>query len=143
MYDEGYGRVLVVTDPDGGQVQVDERQDDLHGYRRLDVAGADPAVSVRAALDTPDVARYRTFLEVLGLSDAVELHEQEPADLRATAPDGSRRRDRPSSGCCCATPGAPVSTPRPPATRSAGCCAPTATSGATSSPASCPSAARW
>ncbi|GAA4359695.1 VOC family protein [Angustibacter luteus] len=92
VYDEGYGRVLVVTDPDGGLVQVDERQDDLHGYHHLDVSGADPAVSVRVVLDSPDVARYRAFLEALGLAAAVELHEQEPQDVRATAPDGRPRR---------------------------------------------------
>jgi len=32
IIDEAYGRTLVVTDPDGVRVSVDEVQDDLYGY---------------------------------------------------------------------------------------------------------------
>lgn len=34
IIDEAYGRMLVVTDPDGIEVIVNEEQHDLYGYRR-------------------------------------------------------------------------------------------------------------
>jgi len=35
IIDEAYGRTLLVTDPDGVRIAIDERQDDLYGYHRM------------------------------------------------------------------------------------------------------------
>ena len=35
IVDEAYGRTLVVTDPDGIRVSVDEVQEDLYGYHQV------------------------------------------------------------------------------------------------------------
>jgi len=35
IVDEAYGRTLVVTDPDGVRVSVDEVQEDLYGYHQV------------------------------------------------------------------------------------------------------------
>lgn len=67
VYDESYGRVLVCTDPLGDQLAVDERADDLYGYRQhepLPPAAGLVAVAVRfCAIDGP----YGGFLEAMGL----------------------------------------------------------------------------
>lgn len=34
ILDEAYGRTLVVTDPDGVEVLIEEKQTDLYGFRR-------------------------------------------------------------------------------------------------------------
>jgi catechol 2,3-dioxygenase-like lactoylglutathione lyase family enzyme len=84
VYDEAYGRVLVCTDPFGDQIAVDERADDLYGYRRHDAqqpASSLVAVVVRFCdLDGP----YATFLTALGLhvrgaTDYVAAYEPDPA----------------------------------------------------------------
>ncbi|GAB3597718.1 hypothetical protein GCM10027446_26310 [Angustibacter peucedani] len=91
VYDEAYGRVLVVTDPDGRQVQLDERSSDLHGYQRQDPSGADPRWRVRAEVVTPDVDRYRRFVEVLGLADLTDVVPGDRTTAPAVGPDGAPR----------------------------------------------------
>lgn len=66
VVDEAYGRVLTVTDPLGAEVQVDEVQDDLYGYRRHAPAPSDlGVVPVRFTDRSED---YHRFLAALGLA---------------------------------------------------------------------------
>ena len=103
VYDEGYGRVLVVTDPDGGQVQVDERQDDLHGYQRLDVSGADrrcgcaPRSPARRSGGTAPSLTRSAWEPWSGCSKA-----RRPTCARQHPTAASS--GRPSSGCSCSGP---------------------------------------
>jgi len=53
VYDEAYGRVLVVGLPDGSSMHCDERQEDLYGYRLRD-ASPDPRTSVVATWQLDD-----------------------------------------------------------------------------------------
>lgn len=96
LYDESYGRVVVVQAPDGTIVQGDERTDDLHGYRESRSEGALPGVRVRARVVTPDVLAYAQFAAVLGVT-GIEL-VQGPVQTFATAL-GQDGRTRPAALC--------------------------------------------
>lgn len=68
VYDEGYGRVLGVTDPLGEEVAVDEYSDDLYGYRLVESGDPDPALTVVPVRFTDDAVAYARFLRALGLT---------------------------------------------------------------------------
>jgi predicted enzyme related to lactoylglutathione lyase len=73
IYDETYSRVLTCTDPLGDGIHIDERMDDLYGYRRLDAAkGSMSVLPVRFTLPT---GPYGAFLEALGLSRVDEPND--------------------------------------------------------------------
>lgn len=67
VHDESYARVLEVTDPLGDPVVVDERSDDLYGYRTHD---GSPREGLRVVpVRFTDGARdYARFLRALGLT---------------------------------------------------------------------------
>lgn len=67
VHDEGYARVLTVTDPLGDELRVDERREDLYGYRRYDTSGAAPGLGVVPVRFTDDQPPYAAFLRALGL----------------------------------------------------------------------------
>lgn len=67
VVDEAYGRALLVTGPTGEQVQVDERSDDLYGYRRHAPTDSEVGVVVVRVSDRPD--DERRLLEALGAAD--------------------------------------------------------------------------
>ena len=92
VYDEAYGRVLVVTDPNGAQVAVDERTTDLHGYREHDTAGADSRCRVRVTVVSDDPRRYRAFTEALGVEALVDVVEGTPQVAPSLGPDGAEHR---------------------------------------------------
>ncbi|WP_328994855.1 VOC family protein [Kribbella sp. NBC_01245] len=64
VWDEAYGRVLRVDGPGGVSVWVDERSDDLYGYR-LHKAEPDDRWSVRPLLATDDADGWRELLHHL------------------------------------------------------------------------------
>jgi hypothetical protein len=76
VFDEAYGRVLSVTAPDGVVIWVDERSDDLYGYKLHD-ANPDERWSVTPYLTGADVAGWRGFLAALGVDTSVRFG---PAD---------------------------------------------------------------
>ena len=92
VYDEAYGRVLVVTDPHGAQVAVDERTTDLHGYREHATAGADPRCRVRVTVVSDDPPRYRQFVEALGVEAHVDVVAGTPQVAPSLGPDGAQHR---------------------------------------------------
>jgi hypothetical protein len=73
VYDEAYARALAVTDPLGDRIIVDERADDLYGYRVLATTpnGRLRVVPVRFTDDAPGYAR---FLRALGLAGESDEH---------------------------------------------------------------------
>ncbi len=92
VYDEAYGRVLVVTDPNGAQVAVDERASDLHGYREHETGGADPRWRVRVSVLSDAPERYRQFADALGVGDLVDVIEGSPQVAPSLGPDGAQHR---------------------------------------------------
>ncbi|KQX63692.1 VOC family protein [Angustibacter sp. Root456] len=92
VYDEAYGRVLVVTDPNGAQVAVDQRASDLHGYRERDASGADPRWRVRVLVRAQDPAAYRAFTQALGVDGLVDVLPGAPQVASSLGPDGARHR---------------------------------------------------
>lgn len=66
VYDEAYGRVLTVTDPLGAEIMIDERADDLYGYRRHPESETTVA-SVVPVRFTDEAEAYHPFLVALGL----------------------------------------------------------------------------
>jgi hypothetical protein len=76
VFDEAYGRVLSVTAPDGVVVWVDERSEDLYGYKLHD-ANPDERWSVTPYLIGADVVGWRGFLAALGVDTSVRFG---PAD---------------------------------------------------------------
>jgi hypothetical protein len=92
VYDEAYGRVLVVTDPNGAQVAVDERGGDLHGYRAHDTSGADPRWRVRVTVLSDAPERYRQFVDALGVGFQVDVVEGSPQVAASLGPDGAQHR---------------------------------------------------
>ncbi|MDX3000369.1 VOC family protein [Kribbella solani] len=66
VFDEAYGRVLSVTAPDGVVIWVDERSDDLYGYKVHDVR-PDERWSVTPALTGAEEPAWRRFLHGLGI----------------------------------------------------------------------------
>jgi predicted enzyme related to lactoylglutathione lyase len=68
VYDEGYGRVLSVTDPLGEDVHVDEYSDDPYGFKLHDIDRAAEGTRVVPVRFTNEAARYGSFLRALGLT---------------------------------------------------------------------------
>jgi hypothetical protein len=65
IFDEAYGRVLTATGPDGVQIWVDERSEDLYGYT-LHESRPDDRWSVTPYLTGVDETAWLRLLEVLG-----------------------------------------------------------------------------
>ncbi len=76
VFDEAYGRVLSVSGPEGVVIWVDERTDDLYGYKLHD-ASPDDRWSVTPYLTGADEAPWRRFLGALGVQATVHFG---PAD---------------------------------------------------------------
>ncbi|GAA0616304.1 VOC family protein [Kribbella sandramycini] len=66
VWDEAYGRVLKVTGPGGAHIYIDERSDDLYGYK-LNESEPDDRWLVTPQLDAGEEAAWRGFLAVVGL----------------------------------------------------------------------------
>jgi hypothetical protein len=66
-HDEAYGRVLTVTDPLGDQLIIDERIEDLYGYRLHDADGAQRSTQVVPVRLTDAGEDYGRYLRALGL----------------------------------------------------------------------------
>ncbi|MGW7679845.1 VOC family protein [Kribbella sp. NPDC054772] len=71
VFDEAYGRVLSVTGPDAAVIWVDERSEDLYGYKFHD-ASPDARWSVTPYLTGADETAWRTFFQAVG-TDATAL----------------------------------------------------------------------
>jgi PAS domain-containing protein len=71
VFDEAYGRVLSVTAPDGVVIWVDERTEDLYGYKLHD-ARPDGRWTVTPYLMGADEPAWTRFLEAVG-ADATVL----------------------------------------------------------------------
>jgi hypothetical protein len=71
VWDEAYGRVLSVTGPGNTTIQVDQRSDDLYGYKLHD-ARPDERWSVTPVLQVSDQPAWQRFLETFG-GDAAQL----------------------------------------------------------------------
>lgn len=65
VFDEAYGRVLSVTGPDAVVIWVDERSEDLYGYKVHD-ARPDDRWSVTPYLTGAEEPAWRRFLEGVG-----------------------------------------------------------------------------
>lgn len=65
VHDEAYGRVLSVTAADATTIWIDERSDDLYGYRRHDTR-PDERWSVTPLLRVGDRPGWEAFFGVLG-----------------------------------------------------------------------------
>ena len=76
VFDEAYGRVLSVTAPDGVVIWVDERHEDLYGYKLHD-ARPDDRWSVTPYLTGAEEPAWRRFLDGLGVDPTVPFG---PAD---------------------------------------------------------------
>jgi hypothetical protein len=72
VFDEAYGRVLSVTAPDGVVIWIDERAEDLYGYKLHDAA-PDERWSVTPYLTGADEAAWRGFLSALGVGTTVRF----------------------------------------------------------------------
>lgn len=72
VFDEAYGRVLSVTAPDGVVIWIDERADDLYGYK-LHTANPDERWSVTPYLTGADEPAWRRFLTALGITSIVRF----------------------------------------------------------------------
>jgi hypothetical protein len=71
VWDEAYGRVLSVTAPVDAVIWVDQRNDDLYGYKLHD-AKPDERWSVTPTLQVSDRDTWQHFLETLG-GDSTQL----------------------------------------------------------------------
>jgi PAS domain-containing protein len=76
VFDEAYGRVLSVTAPDGVVIWIDERADDLYGYKLHD-APPDERWTVTPYLTGAEEPSWRRFLDGLGVPMSVSFG---PAD---------------------------------------------------------------
>ncbi|NUR99063.1 MAG: VOC family protein [Kribbellaceae bacterium] len=72
VFDEAYGRVLSVTAPDGVVIWIDERTEDLYGYK-LHAANPDERWSVTPYLTGADEPAWRRFLTALGVTPTVRF----------------------------------------------------------------------
>jgi hypothetical protein len=72
VFDEAYGRVLSVSGPEGVVIWVDERSDDLYGYKLHDAA-PDDRWSVTPYLTGADEAPWQRFLGALGVQTVVRF----------------------------------------------------------------------
>jgi catechol 2,3-dioxygenase-like lactoylglutathione lyase family enzyme len=71
VWDEAYGRVLSVTAPGDAVIWVDQRNDDLYGYKLHD-AKPDERWSVTPTLQVSDRDAWQHFLETIG-GDSAQL----------------------------------------------------------------------
>ncbi|HEY0692718.1 MAG TPA: VOC family protein [Kribbella sp.] len=76
VWDEAYGRVLSVTVTGDAVIWVDQRSDDLYGYKLHD-AKPDERLSVTPVLQVADQPAWQHFLEALG-GDSAQLVSYEP-----------------------------------------------------------------
>jgi PAS domain-containing protein len=76
VFDEAYGRVLSVTGPDGVVIWVDERAEDMYGYKVHD-ARPDERWSVTPYLTGAEEPAWRRFFEGVGIDTPVRFG---PAD---------------------------------------------------------------
>ncbi|MEV0792479.1 VOC family protein [Kribbella sp. NPDC050459] len=76
VFDEAYGRVLSVSGPEGVVIWIDERNDDLYGYK-LHTARPDERWSVTPYLTGADEVPWRRFLDALRVPRAARFG---PAD---------------------------------------------------------------
>jgi hypothetical protein len=74
-YDEAYGRALRCRDPLDDVIVVDERADDLYGYRRHSPDDVSAGLRVMAVRFTDPLGGYGGFLEALGLDRRGEPNE--------------------------------------------------------------------
>ncbi|GAA1145987.1 hypothetical protein GCM10009630_50660 [Kribbella jejuensis] len=72
VFDEAYGRVLSVTAPDGVVIWIDERTEDLYGYK-LHTANPDERWSVTPYLAGADEPAWQRFLTALGVTPTVRF----------------------------------------------------------------------
>lgn len=72
VFDEAYGRVLSVTAPNDVVIWVDERAEDLYGYKLHD-ADPDERWSVTPYLTGADEDAWRGFLRALGVGTTVRF----------------------------------------------------------------------
>ncbi|WP_405058021.1 VOC family protein [Kribbella sp. NBC_01505] len=68
IWDEAYGRVLRVTGPGGEDLWIDERSDDLYGYK-LNDARPDGRVLLTPLLDAANQAAWQELLAKLGVAE--------------------------------------------------------------------------
>jgi len=92
IWDEAYGRVLKVSGPNGAHIWIDERSDDLYGYK-LNETRPDERWSVTPQLDGAEEAAWRGFLAVVGLDSLARFGSGIRLDLTTSeALDDVRRR---------------------------------------------------
>ncbi|WP_458168867.1 VOC family protein [Kribbella sp. WER1] len=72
VFDEAYGRVLSVSGPDGAVIWVDERSEDMYGYKLHDVR-PDERLEVTPYLSGADEPAWRTFLAAVGADATVRF----------------------------------------------------------------------
>ncbi|WP_432892517.1 VOC family protein [Kribbella sp. CA-245084] len=72
VFDEAYGRVLSVTGPDGVVIWVDERSEDMYGYKLHD-ARPDERWSVTPYLTGAEEPAWRRFFEGVGMEAPVRF----------------------------------------------------------------------
>ncbi|NIK60321.1 VOC family protein [Kribbella shirazensis] len=72
VFDEAYGRVLSVTGPDDVVIWIDERTEDLYGYKLHD-ANPDERWSVTPYLTGADEDAWRGFLAALQVGTTVRF----------------------------------------------------------------------
>jgi hypothetical protein len=70
VWDEAFGRVLSATGPDGAKLWIDDRNDDLYGYKVHETA-PDKRWSVTPCLSGADQAAWERILEVIGTDQRV------------------------------------------------------------------------
>ncbi|MEU4389316.1 VOC family protein [Kribbella sp. NPDC023855] len=66
IFDEAFGRVLTASGPDGTKLWIDDRRDDLYGYK-LHKSDPDPRWSVTPSLGVSDQAGWERLLTTLGV----------------------------------------------------------------------------
>jgi len=92
IWDEAYGRVLKVSGPDGAHIWIDERSDDLYGYK-LNETRPDERWSVTPQLDGAEEKAWRGFLAVVGLDSLARFGSGIRLDLTTSEDlDDVRRR---------------------------------------------------
>jgi PAS domain-containing protein len=72
VFDEAYGRVLSVTGPDGVVIWVDERSEDMYGYKLHD-ARPDDRWSVAPYLTGAEEPAWRRFFAGVGMDTPVRF----------------------------------------------------------------------
>ena len=75
VFDEAYGRVLSCIDPLGDPIWVDERTDDLYGYRTHPESRPGTGLSVVPVRFTDPQGPYVGWLQALGLIRLGDLNE--------------------------------------------------------------------